>query len=243
MTGGCQESLAFMNESGEGIVRSIAFVGRTRGLVKRLPGFDKSRHTIPKWSGDRAQQFIGTIASSELQEWGEALFSDLREAMGYKRKDLRLTFAVGEALMESKDFVLKRRYLLDEDALSEYTVETELMELASVDLVKYSEFNDAVGPLFDRLRCAFRKEQSVEEVIDAIEEAADSGILVDYPSNCENCEARIENMDASFVFDSISVTVQLPRFCSPKELAFAVESLGSTLAKYDDLRGRVPLPF
>ena len=232
-----------MNDSADSIVQTIALIGVTRGLVKRLPGFDKSRHTVPKWASERAQQFIGSICEPELREWGEGIFSELRTAMSYKRKDLRLTLNDGEAVMEAKDFALKRRYFLNEEDLSEYIVETELLDLGSAELLRYAKFNDAIGPLFDQLRCLFRKEQSVEGVIDAIEEASTSEIRVDYPSDCESCEVRIEGVDAVFRFDSISVTVKLPRFCSPCELANAIEGFSSAIKENGDLADQVPLPF
>ena len=232
-----------MNDSADSKVQSIALIGMTRGLVKRLPGFDKSRHTVPKWASERAHQFIGSICEPELREWGEGLFSELRSAMDYKRKDLRLTLNDGEAVMEAKDFALKRQYLLNEEDLSEYIVETELLDLGSTELLRYAKFNEAIGPLFDQLRCLFRKEQSVEGVIDAIEDASSSEIQVDYPSNCETCEVRIECVDAVFSFDSISLTVKLPRFCSPYELAYEIEGFSSVLREHGSMAEQVPLPF
>ena len=57
------------------LISQLTLVGEHQGMVKRFDGFDKSRHTVPKFASDRAQQFLARLAEPELVEWSESLFS------------------------------------------------------------------------------------------------------------------------------------------------------------------------
>ena len=203
--------------------------------------FDKSRHTPPKFASDRAQQFLARLAEPELIEWGEELFAAFREGMGYRRKDISLSVEQGAARIEAKDFVLERRYSLFEDEPDSYWVETELREAGSSDLLEEERFNDAIGSQFERLRCVFKRETKVEDVIDGIEEAEGSSVTVDYPSTCEHCEARIEGVDAIFRFDAATLEIRFPSFGMPRQLIGAYRAMADAMADVDVMRDLLAL--
>lgn len=230
-----------MDSSNSRLIRNLSFVGQYQGLVKRMNGFDKSRHTPPKFASDRAQQFLARLAEPELAEWGEELFTALREGMGYRRKDISLSIENGSARIEAKDFTLERRYELFQNEPESYWVETELREAGSSDLLEEGGFNEAVGPQFERLRCVFQRETKVEEVIDGIEEADSSSVSVDYPSTCEHCEARIEGLDAVFRFDAATLEIRFPSFGMPRQLIGAYQSMADALADVGAIRDLLAL--
>jgi len=214
----------------QGIVRQLTLFGEHEGLVKRFDAFDKARHTVPKFASDRAQLFLARLAESELAEWGEERFGAYREAMNYRRKDIAVVVEAGRARIESKDFTIERRYLLNEDSPDRYRVETELLEASSLGLLEDEPFNEATGPVFERLRCHFKREVSVESLIDGIEDSEEQELSVDYPSTCEHCEAKFEGLNAVFRFDSASLEIRFPSFGVPKQLIDAFRSMEEKLA-------------
>jgi len=228
-------------DSSSRLIRNLSFVGQFEGLVKRMDGFDKSRHTPPKFASDRAQQFLARLAEPELTEWGEELFTAFREGMGYRRKDISLSIENGSARIEAKDFTLERRYELFHDEPDSYWVETELREAVSSDFLEEGGFNESVGPQFERLRCVFQRETRVEDVIDGIEEAEGSMVSVDYPSTCEHCEARIEGLDAIFRFDAATLEVRFPSFGMPRQLIGAYRAMSDALADVEVMRDLLAL--
>ena len=117
-----------------GVFQAISLAGRQDGLVKRLAGFDKSRHTVPKYVSDRASEFLGRLCEEELSEWADDLFRDMRHAMNYKRRDMSLDCENGLARLVAKDFVLERRYSLVEESPQYYDVETELSAVSYTHL-------------------------------------------------------------------------------------------------------------
>lgn len=209
----------------ERLVRGITLAGVHEGLVKRFDGFDKSRHTVPKFASDRAQQFLGRLAEPELIEWGESLFASYRETMDYRRKDISLAVDGGVARIESKDFVLERRFTLVEESPDSYQVETELLNASSLELLSDEGFNQATGDLFERMRCMFRKSVLVEDIVDGLESDSEWPISIEYPSTCVYCDVRIDNIDAVFRFEPASLEIRYPRFGTPMQLANAFETL------------------
>ena len=216
--------------SGKELIARVSFFGREEGQVKRFPDFDKSRHTAPKFASDRAQQ---------LYEWGEERFSAFRESMGYRRKEIALVVEGGTGRIESKDFTIEKRYSLVEDSPDRYLAETELLEASSSSLLEDASFNGSVGPLFECMRCLFSKSVSVEGIVDGLQEASDDSLSLDYPSTCDYCDVRIENVNAVFRFEAISLEIRFPGFGTPRQLIDSyralVENLGDAWPAEDAL--------
>lgn len=221
------------NGASKSLIQCLTLVGQQEGLVKRMDGFDKSRHTVPRFASDRAQQFLARLAEPELAEWGEELFAEFKAAMEYRRKDISLAIENGVARIESKDFVLERRYSLQADSPDSYDIETELMNASGVDLLEHEAFNQTIGTVFERLRCVFKREVMVEDLVDGIEDAEDGGVTVNYPSTCEYCDAHIDGLDAVFRFDSATLEVRYPSFGMPRQLIAAYRAMASELASVE----------
>ncbi|MBD5780797.1 hypothetical protein IEN85_14955 [Pelagicoccus sp. NFK12] len=217
-----------MKEVGaRGLVRSLAIVGRTRGEVRRLAAFDKKRHTVPDRVCGATQAFLEKLCEEELSEEAEALFQAARERFRYKRKEISLSVASGLARLETKDFVLELRYELDEEEPAEYVVETSVKDVASRDLLESAAFNAAVGPRFDRLRCALSGQVSVERVIDAVEEDESGETQVDYPSDCSSCTVRIEGVLGEVYVDGAVLEVRYGKLTAAGVLMETFERLGT----------------
>ncbi len=221
------------NDFSNNLIRHLTLVGEQEGVVKRLDGFDKSRHTVPRFASDRAQQFLARLAEPELVEWGEELFAAYREAMEYRRKDITLSVENGVARIASKDFALERRYSLIEDSPDSYRFETELMDASGLELLEHEPFNQSTGSLFERMRCVFKREISVEDVVDGIEDAKESDLSVDYPSTCESCDVRIAGQNAVFRFDAATLEIRYPSFGMPRQLIEAYRAMANALASVD----------
>lgn len=210
----------------KGLIRTLAIVGRTRGEVRRLAGFDKKRHTVPDRVCGATQAFLEKICEGELAEEAEALFQSAREQFGYKRREISLDLGSGCARLETGDFVLELRYELDEDDPSEYVLETSVREVASRDLLESAAFNGAIGSRFDRLRCALAGGFSVESVIDAVEEDGSGSLAVDYPSDCSSCLVRIEGVAGEVFVDGAVLEVRFGKQVSAACLLETFERIG-----------------
>ncbi len=216
----------------------ITLAGLRHGEVKRLEGFDKSRHIPPKYVNDRARLFLARICSRELKEWAEGLFSELRLAMEYKRKDLSVDLGDGIASIISKDFELVRQYSLIDDSPEVYCQNTELRFLGGPELAEIETFNQAIGSLFDRMRCSLVGAVQIEAMIDVIEAKPSSGIIVDYPSTYLHCDCRIQGIDAFFRFDPHTLEIRFDSFCAPYQIVDALQQMNDLFSN-DDVLGQL----
>ena len=149
--------------------------------------------------------------------------------MRYRRKEIALVVEGGTGRIESKDFTIEKRYSLIEDSPDRYLAETELLEVSSSSLLEDASFNGAVGPLFECMRCLFSKSVSVEGIVDGLEEVNDDSLSVDYPSACTHCDVRIENVNAVFRFEAISLEIRFPGFGTPRQLIDSYRTLVENL--------------
>lgn len=217
-----------MKEVGaKGNVSSLAIVGRTRGEVRRLPAFDKKRHTVPDRVCQATQAFLEKLCEELLAEEAEALFQASREQFGYKRKEISLSVGSGFARLETKDFALEMRYELAEDDPADYIVETCVREVASRDLMESASFNLAIGSRFDRLRCALAGQVSVESVIDAVEDDESGNSSVDYPSDCSFCTVAIEGVAGEVFVDGAVLEVRYGKLTTAAGLVETFERIGA----------------
>lgn len=210
-------------------LKSLAIVGRTRGEVRRLAGFDKKRHSVPDRVCGATQGFLEKLCELELGEQAEELFQAVRDQFGYKRREITLNVGSGFARLETKDFALELRYELDEEDAADYVLETSVGEVASRELLESGPFNGSIGNRFDRLRCTLAGQVSVESVIDAVEADETGLVRVEYPSDCSSCTVRIEGMPGEVYIDGAVLEVRYGKLTSAAALMGAFESVGERL--------------
>jgi len=223
------------------MVSSVALLGSVSGELRRLPGFDKKRHRVPDRSCGATLAFLGKICEAELTAEAESLFQSVRAAFGYKRRELSLVRALGEARLEARDFALELRYLLDPEDASRYVQQTLVVDAASRDLLESDAFCQALGPRFDSLRFELKQRLPVESVVDGAEEAEGPELQVDYPSDCSWCELRFQEWDGILRCDDAAVELRCSRPGSSRELLEAYDALREGPLAQAGLAAALPL--
>jgi hypothetical protein len=147
------------------------------------------------------------------------LFQQIRSGLGYKRNDLSLTVTSPLAMLAAKDFNLEILYALDEAAPAQYAVTQTLLDLRDGDLANTEEFNAIFARMFSELSFTLRKGVRVEAVIDAIEALEDeSGMRVDYPSDCGECIVSVPDVAARVRCTGGSIDLVFPGAGAPQDL-------------------------
>ncbi len=201
------------------IVAAIGFVGRGGGLVKALSGYRKGFHTIPDAANDATNAFLAKVGEKELADEAEALFQAVRAALGYKRKELSLSVGGGLAVLTAKDFAVEIGYAIEEERPERYVVTTRMRELKSAELARTESFAAVFAGKFSEIVFGLRKSASVEAVVDAIEALeGEGGLSVTYPSDCSECEIRVEGVDAHVRCTGSELGMVFPRAGAPGEL-------------------------
>lgn len=226
----------------EGVVSRVQLVGGANGLVKKLGGFDRSRHSVPDAVNPATTNFLARLCQAELAAEAEGWFQRARAAMQYKRKDLALDVTSPTAVLTARDFVFELSYELLAEHPEEFRVSRMLHQLADLQLVRTASFDDLFAGQFTDICFMLRRGVQVEAVIDAVEAAdGQGGLSVEYPSDCRFCTIRVEDVEAEVCCDGASIAMQFPRGGSPSELldAFAQVRGAFSLSKQGALSGLI----
>lgn len=224
------------------VVAEISFVGRDAGLVKALPGFRKSHHTLPDAANATTNAFLGKICEPELAETAEALFQEVRAGLGYKRRDLTLTLATPLATLTARDFSVEIFYALEPADPARYAITTTLRDLVAPALARRDEFARIFAGRFSEIAFALEKGVRVEAVIDAIEALEPEGgrpMSVTYPSDCRECTIRMVGVEAEVRCTGAALDVVFPRATGPAELIDAFAAVREAFQLSKVLRGLI----
>jgi hypothetical protein len=201
------------------VVAEISFIQRSGGTVKSLTGFKKSHHTVPDAANATTQAFLGKICAAELAEEAEALFQAARAGLGYKRTEIALSVTSPTAVLTARDFVVEIWYALEEAEPSRYSVTTTLKALRNLELARTEEFSAIFAGRFTEISFVLKKGARVEAVVDTIEGLGkETGLQVNYPSDCRQCEITVAGIDAVVRCTAASLEIVFPRGGSPRDL-------------------------
>lgn len=217
-------------------------MGRGGGLVKALPGFKKSHHTLPDAANATTNAFLGKICEPELAETAEALFQDVRTGLDYKRKDLALTLSSPLATLTARDFTVEIFYALEPADPARYAITTTLRDLVDAAVARREEFARIFAGRFTEISFALEKGARVESVIDAIEALEPEGertLTVNYPSDCRECTIAVTGVDAQVRCTGGALEVVFPRGAAPAELIDAFASVREAFQISKVLRGLI----
>ncbi len=224
-------------------IAQVSLVGRGGGAFKSLPGFDKSRHTVPDAVNGATSGFLARLCAPELSAEAEEFFQRARAAMNYKRKDIGLDVTPPLAVLSAKDFTLEIAYALEAADPARYAVTRTLHSIRSGDLPRVAEFDELFAGRFSAIAFALRKGVRVEAVIDAVEGLEDgeaaAALRVDYPSDCSECTLTVPGVAAAVVCDGATLEMRFEKAGSPRELieAFAAVRKAFALSKDRALAG------
>jgi hypothetical protein len=203
-------------------ISQVRLTGATGGALKSLPGFDKSRHTLPDAVNPATTGFLHKLCAPELAEEAEALFQNARASLGYKRAGISLDLSPGLATLVTKDFHWELAYALDETGPARYIATRTLQNLRSADLVRLPAFDALFAGRFDAVVLDLARGLRVEKLVDAVEaldpspdDPAAPALRVDYPSDCSRCTLTVPGVAARVECDGSTLALRLPRVGSP----------------------------
>jgi len=235
------------NDMPASVIADLRFIGRESGAVKSLSRFSKKRHTLPDSANATTNAFLARLCAPELAERGEALFQAVREAMGYKRRELSLSVDSdsGLARLSARDFALELFYALEPSSPEFYVFSQTLLDARTSELLQNAAFNEVFDGTFSELSFTLQKGVQVEAVIDAIEALGEVGkrghspLRVSYPSDCSECEITVEGVEARVRCTGASIDMVFPRAGSPLELLHEFAAVRSAFSLSELLRGLV----
>lgn len=203
---------------------ALSLSGHSAGVVKRLRGFRKDRHTVPDAVNSATQAFFARLCAEEVTEEAENWFQKARTAFAYKRRDLTLTSGLASSVLTARDFALELNWALNESDPASYTTTRTLRDFQQIDFVLSPACDAVFADAFTHIVFTLARGVAVEAVIDAVESLPEAGALsVRYPASCAECTLSVPGVSAEVRCTGASLELVFPHAGSPREL---IEAFG-----------------
>ena len=228
--GGLLGSVDASSDYSASTLAALSFAGSTGGVVKRLRGFRKDRHTVPDAVNAATSAFFARICADDLAEEAESWFQRARSGFDYKRADLRVEFGPANALLLARDFSFERAWALNAADPAHYVVTRTLRDVRDGLFLQGEACASVFAGTFTQIVFSLSRGVAVEAVIDAVEgPGVHAGMTVSYPANCSECTVAVPGVDASVRCTGAALELVFPRAGSPREL---IEGFGAVRAAF-----------
>jgi hypothetical protein len=186
----------------------VAFRTESLERVKDLTDFRKG-FQMPDNASPSSRKFIARLASSDVKTDVDAMFEQIREAFGYKRKDMDVTHGNdGIGQIRTPDFEYTVTAVLDSADPSKVKWTRELGRLVDVGFVRSAGFDTVFGKLFDQFFFAFAQPLDLESLIDRLEDTTIAGMKLHGASDGESCEITLAGFTGRLTVNRFSLVVR-----------------------------------
>jgi hypothetical protein len=193
-----------------GRLRRVVFRGETTGRVKELAGFRKT-HSLPERANDWARRYVNRIAAADIRADLDRTVEKIREAFGYRRKDLEVSAERhGLGYIRTPDFEYSVAVTLREDEPAEVIWRREVGRLSGLDIVHSDGFHAVFGHNFDQLVFEFSTSLDVSDFIDQIEDDPPEGVKLLISGASEQAKLVLAGFDGHIHVTAQGVTIYGP---------------------------------
>ena len=220
-------------------VERISFYSGTYGYVNKLPGFLKGSHTIPKFINSTTKNFVQDKGHSLIEDDIAQIATELREKLGYKRKDVRSSVDKGVGSLETKDFDYSITLEQEGNNPDQYVLVRRMENIDNVSLLSDPQFNSIFARHFDNLVFELSREVDITALIDAIEDLEGKyEISISYdPSVLDKCIITLPGAkDYPIEVSPSLVCITNSYKTSPQSLISAFKATKQALLSIPELR-------
>jgi hypothetical protein len=203
----------------------LSLVGDRTGRIKDLSGYRK-----PASLGNFPRNPIAGLGTEEITRAGEELFSAIRPAFGYKRKDIAFSVEGPSGIIACRDFEVSIELLPNPDSEDAYLLRKTISSIRSEELFEKPEFNELFAATFQRIELRSATAVSVEEWIDRVEDRdLEEEWQLRYPPDYSHCSLRLpgSEFEIRITPDRLVMGRLLP--APPLEFFLALKKLGPVL--------------
>ncbi len=196
----------------------LRFVERRVEPVKQLPGFQK-HHRVPTSATHSDQVFIANLAAPQLDEQLQQFFTDLRRAYGLKRKEISVDGPYeGTGIIQTPFFKFSIQMRLDENQPSQVVTTRSISDVVEPARIFAGPFDEVFGTRFHSLEVATSEPLDLEAIVDAIEDAENENVSVDYDKDLTWCEINVLNSATTVVIEENLIRIESTSDTTPQEL-------------------------
>jgi hypothetical protein len=178
-------------------VKRIVFRALSSTRVKDLSGYQKG-HRLPDQVTPSAKRFIAKIAMEDIREEIEEMFNQLREQMGFKRKDLEADAEKeGLGFIRTPAFDYTLQAVLDDSDPTVLRWTREVTHIQDPEMIRSPGFQAVFGTMFDTLRFELTDPVDVTAFIDRFEDEPLKGVKLRTSIDASSCDLTVEGFVGS----------------------------------------------
>lgn len=234
-------SLTPMNRTDEPVSRHdgigldrVELCGETEGAIKDLKGFQRKYHTVPTSIDGYTRHFMAEVCRADLDAVAEQLHQALKEAYGYRRKEIHSQVVVPSAIIWTKDFEVVVDYRQHQEVPSRYGVLCRLANIRRPDALLTPGLQEIFRAHFNRIEFAVEGPVDVAHIIDAIEDdEAAAHLQLDYPPDASRLTLRVRDSLWGLELAAGRVTIVSEKLVSPRQLVDYFRQCRDLLAASD----------
>jgi hypothetical protein len=186
----------------------VAFRTETQTRIKDLSQFRKG-FQIPDSPSPSSRKFIAKLASADVKSDIDMTYEAIREAFGYKRKDLDATTGTdGIGQIRTPDFEYTVTAALDTEDPSRVKWTRELSRLSDIGFVRTSGFETVFGKAFDQFLFSFAQPIDLEKLIDRLEDQPIRGLKLSTSSDGDSVDLLLTGFTGRLTVNRFSIIVR-----------------------------------
>jgi hypothetical protein len=209
---------------GSGLFRRVSFVVNVTSRVRSLSGWKKT-HSTPEPGTDRAQEYVATISADELKHDLDTVYSSLKDAFGFKRRELSVAEpADGTGTIITPFFSYSISVSLNAADPAEVIWTKTVDSITHPSQIASAAFAEVFDGMFRSLQFSLPEPVNVADTIDAIEDAEIPNLELSYDRDATHCELRFTEAAGTIriTADTLAIVEK-----QPAKISSLVESLSA----------------
>ncbi len=207
---------------------TISFIFEETGYVKKLPGFIKDKHTVPKEISPYHNKWIKSLANAIVENEINHIYKSLTVNMNCKRKDiLSPVMSDGYGKISTSGFSCTIEINQSKIKSGVYVLTKTLSEISSVSTIHDESFNKVFYKTFNKLEISGTDIINIENIIDRVEDYNCPEIIrVEYNiTDMSKCKLLFRGIPEPFYIDESSLVIAFNANKSPLEVLEYYEKL------------------
>ncbi len=178
-------------------LHGVSFVVRQQSPIRALPGFTKSKHRVPDAYDRQSQGFVERLGSQLIRDDLDLTFTRLRDAFGFKRRDLKATDSdEGFGTITTPYFLYSSCVFQSPEDIDEAVWQRDLSQIVAPQFLIEDACNRVFARTFDIVEFSPPAAIDLEKLIDHIEELPDDRVKADYDRNISFCNIVVKGSSA-----------------------------------------------
>lgn len=183
------------------VLTRASFLGTRTGAVRRLSGW-RPNHSVPKEHNSYTRSFVQRLSEEDLKERLEHFHTAVKDAFGYKRKQVECSQGGGFATCKTPDFDLELTFAIDPEDPSRYVETVCVTGIRNFEILTSDPFGEIFDGQFSQVLFEYSQPFDIETVIDTLEDRDYPTLKLTYPPDASRCTIDLPREGVQITFAS-----------------------------------------